>query len=409
MSAPRSWDVFCRVVDNFGDAAVCWRLARALATLPGVQNRGLTRLWIDDLAVLQALQPAVAPGRERQSVDGVEVCHWVEGAAFGAPADVAVDAFGAGLPETYASAMAARHPSSLWIVLEYLSAEPWVDAHHGLPSPHPRLPLERYFFFPGFGPGTGGLLREPELSARREDFLRQPQRREALWRAAGFAPPEREATVVSLFGYENPAVAELLEAWASGAQPVVAAVSQSRLGDDVAACLTQGVGSEGPGGTAGASTAASRIGRTLHRGALEVRFLPFLAQDRYDELLWAADWNFVRGEDSFVRAQWAERPFVWQAYPQSEGAHRVKLEAFLAAYCKGLAPALAAPLSALWRGWNDSEAPAGTVARAWSALTRVSTAEGAALGRHARVWAAEAARAGDLTKNLVHFCAKRLE
>jgi uncharacterized repeat protein (TIGR03837 family) len=370
MSAPRSWDVFCRVVDNFGDAAVCWRLAHALATLPGVENRGPTRLWIDHLEVLHALLPAVAPGQQRQSMDGVEICHWVEGVAFGAPADVAVDAFGAGLPEAYANAMATRHPSSLWIVLEYLSAESWVAAHHGLPSPHPRLPLKRYFFFPGFGPGTGGLLHEPELSARREDFLRQPQRREALWRAAGFAPPEREAMMVSLFGYENPAVAELLDAWASGPQPVVAAVPQSRLGNDVAAYLKQG-----------ASTA---VGKTLRRGALEVRFLPFLAQDSYDELLWAADWNFVRGEDSFVRAQWAERPFVWHAYPQSEGAHRVKLEAFLEAYCKGLAPALAAPLSVLWRGWNNPKARVGTVAAAWSALTRVSAAEHTALGRHAQ-------------------------
>src|SRR3990172_11729836 len=169
MSVPRSWDVYCRVIDTYGDAAVCWRLARALAQ-GNTGNPARTRVWIDDLAALHALQPEVAIDSPRQSLAGVEVCHWAEGADFGLPADVAVDAFGCGLPDEVAPAMAARSPKSLWIVLEYLSAEPWVAAHHGLPSPHPRLPLDRYFFFPGFGAGTGGLLLESELNARRENF-----------------------------------------------------------------------------------------------------------------------------------------------------------------------------------------------------------------------------------------------
>ena len=118
MSAPRSWDVFCHVIDNFGDAAACWRLARALAQ-GGAGNTGdpaRTRLWIDDLGALHALQPEVLIDSPRQSLAGVEVCHWVDGVDFGRPADVAVDAFGGGLPDEYASAMAARSGKSLWIV-----------------------------------------------------------------------------------------------------------------------------------------------------------------------------------------------------------------------------------------------------------------------------------------------------
>lgn len=392
MSALRSWDVFCRVVDNFGDAAVCWRLARALAQ-GGADNAGnpvRTRLWIDDLGALHALQPEVLIDSPRQLLAGVEVCHWVDGVDFGPPADVAVDAFGGGLPDEYAGAMAGRSGKSLWIVLEYLSAEPWVAAHHGLPSPHPRLPLDRYFFFPGFGAGTGGLLRESELTARREDFLRHPLLPQALWRDAGFSPPDRNAKVISLFGYETPAVAEFLDAWASGPQAIVAAVPQSRLSADVAAFF----GSSGP-----------LAGKLMARGSLEVRFLPFLAQDRYDELLWAADWNFVRGEDSFVRAQWAERPFVWHIYPQSEGTHLGKLAAFLDVYCTGLPGALAEPLRALWRGWNDpGRTRAGSIGQAWSDLS----GQGAALCQHAHNWAREAAQAGDLAKNLAKFCEERL-
>ncbi len=364
MRALRSFDVFCRVVDNFGDAAVCWRLARGLAAETGAQ----TRLWIDDLDALQALAPQLAAGRPQQSFDGVEICHWTAHADFGLPADVVVDAFGGGIPDAYAEAMAGQDSAPvrpLWIVLEYLSAEPWVAKHHGLPSPHPRL--------------------------------RDPRKREAFWRDAGFAPPAPGATLISHFGYENPAAAELLDAWASGEEAVVAAVPRSRLRGDVAVYL---------GIDAGTENATEVSDQVIRRGSLEVRFLPFLAQDRYDELLWAADWNFVRGEDSFVRAQWAERPFVWHAYPQKEGAHVTKLEAFLEIYCRGLAPELAAPLAALWRGWNAAAPlPAGATARAWSALAP----QGAALEQRARAWAAEAAKSGDLVRNLTKFCAERLE
>ena len=398
MSVPRSWDVFCRVIDNFGDAAVCWRLARALAELNAEKagdagNAGnaaypaRTRLWIDDLGALYALQPEIVIDSPRQFLAGVEVCHWVDGADFGLSADVAVDAFGGGLPDDYANAMAARSPKSLWIVLEYLSAESWVAAHHGLPSPPPRLPLDRYFFFPGIG--AGGLLREFGLNERREDFLRHPLLPQEFWRAAGFPPPDRNAKLISLFGYETLAVAELLDAWACGPEAIVAAVPQSRLSADVAAYF---------------GLSRPPRGKAMARGSLEVRFLPFLAQDRYDELLWAADWNFVRGEDSFVRAQWAERPFVWHVYPQSGDAHFAKLEAFLAVYCRGLPQALAEPLQALWRGWNVQDR-SGTMGRAWSDLAGQS----APLCQHAHNWAREAAQTGDLAMNLAKFCEERLK
>jgi uncharacterized repeat protein (TIGR03837 family) len=387
MQGSRTWDVFCHVVDNYGDAAVCWRLAQRLAA----ENCAPARLWIDNLAVLHALRPEVAIDQPKQSLGGVEICHWVGESDFGPPADVVIDAFGCGLPDEYAEAMAARVPESLWVVLEYLSAEPWVVSHHGLPSPHPRLALERYFFFPGFEAGTGGLLREPELAGRREEFLRHPVLRQALWHEAGFSPPDREATLITLFGYENPAVAELLEAWASGAAPVVAAVPRSRLSRNVAAYF-------------GASEPAG--GKALRRGALEARFLPFLSQDRYDELLWAADWNFVRGEDSFVRAQWAERPLVWHLYPQAESAHLAKLEAFLVRYCRGLPEGVAGPLRTLWRSWNDpARVPKGALGEAWAELS----GQGPVLCEHAHTWALEIAATGDLAVNLAKFCVNRLK
>lgn len=381
MTAPRSWDVFCRVIDNFGDAAVCWRLARALAALP---EGPAVRLCIDSLATLCALVPQVDSRAARQRFAGVEIVH--SAADCTGAADVAVDGFGGGLPRGYLEAMVQRRPKPLWVVLEYLSAEPWVGSRHGLPSPHPQLPLERYFFFPGFGGDTGGLLREPGLDTRRAVFLADPQRRAALWREAGLRSPA-EAALVTLFGYENAPVGALLKAWSEDAHPVVAAVPQSRISEPVARFMEAGPDFE-----------------SVTRGALEVRFLPFLPQERYDELLWLADWNFVRGEDSFLRAQWAERAFIWQPYPQADNAHVAKLEAFLARYCAGLDPALAAPLKALSRAWNGVPG-ARPIAPCWRELR-----EGAkVLARHAEHWAREAAAGEDLAIRLARFCSEKIK
>jgi hypothetical protein len=213
--------------------------------------------------------------------------------------------------------MVARSPKSLWIVLEYLSAESWVAAHHGLPSPHPRLPLDRYFFFPGFGAGTGGLLREPALTARREDFLRRPLLPQAFWRDAGFSPPDPNAKLISLFGYETPAVAEFLEAWASGPEAIVAAVPESRLSAEVAAFF-------------GIQRLAARHGLgALKCGSCRSSLKTATTSRRGPPTGTRARGGFV------CRVQWPSG-LVWHIYPQSAGAHLAKLTAFpFDLYCSG--------------------------------------------------------------------------
>lgn len=384
MPLPLSWDIFCRVVDNFGDIGVSWRLARQLA---GAQGAAV-RLWIDDLASLRALCPQIDPAEARQRVENVEVWRW--GASFPAvtPAAVAVEAFGGGLPEAYIAAMVGRSPRTLWITLEYLSAEPWVREHHGLPSPHPRLPLERYFFFPGFVAGTGGVLREADLLARRDAFGNAG--RERFWTSVGFPPPAAGATVVSLFAYDDAPVASLLAAWERGEAPTVAVVPEGKIVGQVLDRL---------------GITAADTGQTVRRGSLEVRIVPFVAQPRYDELLWSCDCNFVRGEDSFVRAQWAAKPLVWQIYPQQERVHWPKLEAFLDLYCEGLAPGPAAALRGMWRAWNLMGGQPVGVGGAWGAFQ----AERAALGAHARIWAQKLASAGELSEKLARFCQDKLK
>lgn len=373
---PERWDIFCKVVDNYGDAGVCWRLARELCS----EHAIAVTLWLDDLATLARFVPGVDASLDEQSIDAIRVRRWAGAIDIAACADVVVEAFGCSLPDDYVAAMAQRPIAPRWFVLEYLSAETWIDDAHGLPSPHPRLPLVRRYWFPGFTARSGGLLRERGLVEARTAFTRDDAAPRALWSSLGLPAPASGEIRVSLFCYPNGALPALLDAWTASPVPVGCVVPEGVAADALAQW----------------SGAAVSRGMRCTRGALEVYVIPFVPQDRYDRLLWACDVNFVRGEDSFVRAQWAARPLVWHAYPQAEGAHRRKLEAFVDRYAADLDPGAAGALRLLLRAWNDDAEAAG-IADAWSACAATLPA----LARHAEAWAGSLARLPELAAGLV--------
>jgi uncharacterized repeat protein (TIGR03837 family) len=327
------WDVFVRVIDNHGDIGVCWRLAAALAA------RGEhVRLWLDQPQALQWMAPQ---GHER-----VEVLHWRAPAPALEPGDVVIEAFGCDPPSDFVEALAARTRrlgrQPAWINLEYLSAEGYVERSHGLPSPvthGPGAGLVKRFFYPGFTPRTGGLLREKDLEQRQSNFDR------AAWLAPQGVRAEG-ARLISLFCYEPPALAQLLAQLAQAAEPSVLLVTAGRARAAVEKLLP-GIASQ---------------------GQLKLHFLPLLSQQDYDHLLWSCDLNFVRGEDSLVRAIWAGRPFVWQLYPQDDGAHHAKLRAFM----DWLAPPDALRrFHAAWNGMGDTALPGLDVA-GWTATAELA-------------------------------------
>jgi uncharacterized repeat protein (TIGR03837 family) len=376
---PARWDVFCRVVDNYGDVGVSWRLARQLAR----EHHKDARLYVDDLTVLAKLRPEIDPAYDRQRLEGVEVVKIAKPFEMEAVADVVVETFGCDPPEEYVLAMAAREAKPRWVNLEYLSAEEWVEASHALPSPNPRLPLVKHYFFPGFTPRTGGLLREESLMRRRDEFQADAGAQAAFWTSIVGEVPPPEALKVSLFNYVDAPVEGLARACAHHSGPVWLVA---------------------PEGIAATALEAWRVSNEA-RQSIRVFVTPFLPQDRYDQLLWACDVNFVRGEDSFVRAQWAGRPFVWHIYPQDDGAHWVKLSAFLARYAGGLDRSHAAAITSLWEAWNRREAAPSAddskpaLAEAWAGFM----ARRAALEDHARAWAGELAARRDLAAALVDF------
>ena len=303
------WDIFCRVIDNHGDIGVCWRLARDLA------GRGQSvRLWIahpagPGLPQLSWMAPEGHPG--------VQVGEWNAASTFPSPGRVVIEAFGCELPGSVIAAMATRAQPTRWINLEYLTAEGYAERSHRLPSPVPGgtgAGLAKHFFYPGFSAGTGGLIREPNLLQRQARFDRGEWLR-SIGIDAG------AGRVVSLFCYEPAALPALLRHLDHAAEPTRLLVTAGRAAAAVGACPPPA-------------------------SMLSLSFLPLLPQDDYDHLLWSCDFNFVRGEDSLVRALWAGRPFAWQAYPQHDDAHHGKLHALL--------DWLQAPpsLSEFHRAWN---------------------------------------------------------
>lgn len=324
---PLAWDLFCRVIDNFGDIGVCWRLAAQLGALGHS-----VRLWTDDASALAWMAPRGAPG--------VEVLPWPAGPVAASPCDVLVEAFGCDVPDGFLAGLPppgtdgqAKHP--IWINLEYLSAEGYVERSHCLPSPlfsGPGAGRTRWFFYPGFTERTGGLLREPDLPARQAAFDR------AGWRARhGIAP---EAFAVSLFCYEPAGLPALLDrlgergdahllATPGRATAAVHSVLQAGAAAGGMAQGTAGTAIAPPSATPQGSGTTASASHPVEDPGFPITYLVPCPQTAFDDMLLACDLNAVRGEDSLARALWAGQPFVWHIYPQDDGAHHAKLDAFL--------------------------------------------------------------------------------
>ncbi len=330
MVSDTRWDIFCQVIDNYGDIGICWRLAADLA------RRGRqVRLWVDDPSAL----PWMAPGALQGHWEGISVRTWQQAGdpptlSALEPADAWVEAFGCELPEPFLAhhllgASSTHAPA--WINLEYLTAEPYAERAHRLPSPVMQGPARgctKHFFYPGFTPATGGLLREPELGERQAGFDR------ARW-LADQGIPWRGEQLVSLFCYEPVALVDLIAQWQARERPTRLLVTPGR-----AAAAVRALGLS-PGNAPGSP-------------GLAIDFLPTLTQPDFDHLLWACDLNLVRGEDSLVRALWAGKPFIWQIYPQHDDAHHAKLRAFLDAL---QAPASVRAAHAAWNGIDGAALP----------------------------------------------------
>lgn len=336
-------DLFCRVVDNYGDIGVCWRLARQLVAEHGCK----VRLIVDDHAALRFIAPESDPALTQQNLLGVDVVAWSISDAL-LPAEIVIEAFACDPPEAYVLAMAALAEKPVWINLEYLSAETWIDGVHGLPSPHPRLPLTKYFFCPGFTDNSGGLIREQSQAP-------SPSRGEGWGEGEGGGDTKAHRVSLLAFAYPQAPV----RAFATALEAHV--------------------------------TIASRLDETdpAWRAAAPV------PQTQFDALLAQFDVLIVRGEDSFLRAQYAAKPFLWHIYPTPDNAHFVKLDAWLDRYCEGLSSDATNAFRQAQHDFNRGETDAAAYADFANHLP--------ALNAHAARWRNHLFAQTDLATRLLKF------
>lgn len=374
-------DLFCSVVDNFGDIGICWRLARQLQS----EHQWQVTLWVDDLVSFQKICHGVNPQLASQLQQDVLVRHWTavlpQLTATDRP-DLVIEALACTIPQTYLQWMASFADKPLWLNLEYLSAEDWVHGCHALPSPHPQLPLQKYFFFPGFTEQTGGLLREQGLVDFLVTFRDSTELQQQFWHKLGLVDALDYQQKISLFAYSQAGIEPWLEQLADSTETTLLLVPQGQLATDLTQLFSE-----------------LKTGR-FDSKSLSIRILDFMPQPMYDQLLACCDINFVRGEDSVIRAHWAGKPFIWQIYRQDEQAHVVKLQAFLDKYLQHAANEQKNCVKNIHMAWNLEQ----DISEEFALFSHFSEQ----IQMHNKKWQEYLIQQQDLASNLVRFVENKL-
>ncbi len=271
-------DVFCDVIDNFGDAGVCLRLCRDIS-----KKNFEVRLFCNNVDILNTIT-----NQEDYSNRFLSLLSWNNDEENYSPSDVIIQAFSVRLSEKLIKKIKLK--KSAVINLEYLTAEPFADDCHMLPSYSDGI--ESFFFFPGFTKRTGGVVIE-------EEFLNKIK-----------SKPTQNKNSITLFSYENPKIKTVMEELSkenSFEIKVFEGKGLNNFNNLFNLKLT--------------------VGDTYILNKLTIKVLPMVSQDEYDTLLVNSCINMVRGEDSIVRAMLTGNPFLWHIYPQEENAHLAKINA----------------------------------------------------------------------------------
>lgn len=328
--------IVCRIIDNFGDAGFSLRLALEIC-----KRNHSVKLLCDDIQILLQLAPPELPSNlkllEVQQGDklGDQLCE----------TNAVIECFGSS--SCPASALSNPIIQSCvgqvpWLVVDYLSAESWIEEFHGVKSINPQTGYESTYFYPGFSNKTGGVIHSDCLPF---ETVKKPEK--------------RKKQKIFVFCYPQAPLDRLASALMNHQQLVVSEK-----------CVT---------------TKIKRVETT-----------PFCPITEFDQLLMHSDWCFVRGEDSFVRAQLIGKPFVWQIYPTMDRAHEGKLASFFEIYTETLAREAKAALKDLWWAWNGLNENINFEAT-WSHVDQ----HYCALEQHANEWALKLRNGPDLVSEIL--------
>lgn len=312
-----SIDIFCHVIDNFGDAGVVYRFAKEFKKINPQCN---TRVFIDNLKTLHSIVPQIDVSEPTQHFEEIT---FIDSSALTSQdvenlgvADILVEAFACEIPQPVMDV--AVFKSKIIINLEYLSAENWVEGYHLKESLLNKGTAKKFFFMPGLTTSTGGVIINSIVAENREklQITRLSVLKELLEKHIGLSPGDEESCLFgTVFSYER-GFDNLLKNLTEIDKNVYLMIFGHKSQDSIRASLER----------AGMNADNSRF---VQYKNLHIIFLPFLSQPSYDSLLCCCDFNLVRGEDTLVRAICAAKPFLWNAYLQENRYQKVKVDAFV--------------------------------------------------------------------------------
>lgn len=308
----KTLDIFCEIIDNYGDIGVVYRTAKELQK---IFPESKIRVFLNRLDEFKKINSQVID-LPSQNIDGIEYItfdYLRDNANKLLTAQVIIEAFGCQIPEEYIEI--AYDNSELLINLEYLSAEDWIEDFHLQSSPLGRGKLKKVFFMPGFTEKSGGVIADSNYLERIQKVLENKEFYEKKYLSD---IEDRENKIVgTLFSYEKN-FTPLLEDLKKLDKDVVILAMGEKTQDSLRKILK--------------NFSIEDFRNSLKYGKIEIRFLNFLNQEEYEELINIVDFNFVRGEDSFIRAVLTGKPYMWHIYCQEEYAHMDKIEGFLDKY-----------------------------------------------------------------------------
>lgn len=310
----KTLDIFCEIIDNYGDIGVVYRTAKELQK---IFPKSKIRAFLNKLDEFKKINSQVLD-LPSQNIDGIEYItfdYLRDNANELLTAQVIIEAFGCQIPEEYMEI--AYDNSELLINLEYLSAEDWIEDFHLQSSPLGRGKLKKVFFMPGFTEKSGGVIADSNYLERIQRVLENKEFYEKKYLSD---IEDRENKIIgTLFSYEKN-FTPLLEDLKKLDKDVVILAMGEKTQDSLRKILK--------------NFSIEDFRNSLKYGKIEIRFLNFLNQEEYEELINIVDFNFVRGEDSFIRAVLTGKPYMWHIYCQEEYAHMDKIEGFLDKYRK---------------------------------------------------------------------------
>ena len=310
----KTLDIFCEIIDNYGDIGVVYRTAKELQK---IFPKSKIRVFLNRLDEFKKINSQVID-LPSQNIDGIEYItfdYLRDNANKLLTAQVIIEAFGCQIPKEYIEI--AYDNSELLINLEYLSAEDWIEDFHLQSSPLGRGKLKKVFFMPGFTEKSGGVIADSNYLERIQRVLENKEFYEKKYLSD---IEDRENKIIgTLFSYEKN-FTPLLEDLKKLDKDVVILAMGEKTQDSLRKILK--------------NFSIEDFRNSLKYGKIEIRFLNFLNQEEYEELINIVDFNFVRGEDSFIRAVLTGKPYMWHIYCQEEYAHMDKIEGFLDKYRK---------------------------------------------------------------------------